>query len=77
MVKILVYLDNGNVCQYEVADEAKAREHASAIINTGYRSVNQEAENVMTWIPPHRINKVVVELETASTTKYFDITVST
>jgi hypothetical protein len=77
MVTISVYLDNGNVCQYDVYDEAKAREHAAAIVSTGYRSVNKEAENVMTWIPPHRIQKVVVNLDGPSNTRYRDTTVST
>jgi hypothetical protein len=75
--KVQVYVDTGNVFQYDVESEAKAREHAAAIIATGYRSVSIEKENVLTWFPPHRIMKVVVLLEAASTTKYFDECVST
>lgn len=75
--KISVYIDTGNVFEYEVTDEAKAREHAAAIIATGYRSVTITDEKTLTWYPPHRITKVVVHLETVSTTKYFDTVVST
>jgi hypothetical protein len=75
--KILVYIDTGNVFEYEVPSEAKAREHAAAIIATGYRSVNIENETTLTWFPPHRITKVVIQLQSASTTKYFDKVSST
>lgn len=77
MVKISVYIDTGNVFEYDVPDEAKAREHAAAIIATGYRSVNEGNKTTLTWVPPHRILKVVAELDTASSTKYFDKVVST
>lgn len=76
-VKISIYVDNGNVFQYEVATEAKAREHAAAIIATGYRSVQGDSPNTLTWFPPHKINKVVVALPVKSSTKYFDEVVST
>lgn len=70
-------MDNGNVFQYEVTSEAKAREHAAAIIATGYRSVAKDDPTKLTWFPPHKINKVVVLLEQKSTTKYFDEVVAT
>jgi hypothetical protein len=76
-VKVQVYIDTGNVFEYEVTDEAKAREHAAAIIATGYRSVSMENEKLLTWFPPHRILKVVAHLEEVSTTKYFDKVLST
>jgi hypothetical protein len=75
--KILVYIDTGNVFEYEVPTEAKGREHAAAIVATGYRSVNVEDETTMTWYPPHRITKVVLKLQHASSTKYFDTVSST
>jgi hypothetical protein len=76
-LKIQVYVDTGNVFEYEVGNEAKAREHAAAIIATGYRSVNEDDPLTLTWFPPHRINKVVVKLNENSTTKYFDKVLST
>jgi hypothetical protein len=36
---VSVYLDNGVVCSYEVADPMKGREHAYEIIMHGYRTV--------------------------------------
>lgn len=77
MITVQVYVDTGNVFQYEVVNEAKAREHAAAIVETGYRSVNKDAPKVLTWFPPHRIMKVVILLEEKSSTKYFDEVVST
>lgn len=51
--KISIYLDTGDVYEYET--NSSAREHVSAIISTGYRSV---VEGVLTHWPPHRIMKV-------------------
>ena len=76
-VKIYVYIDTGNVFTYEVEDEAKAREHAAAIIATGYRSIRKTNTEHMDWFPPHRINKVTLKLDKSSTSKYFDEVVST
>lgn len=56
--KISVYLDSGVVCEYEVADPIKGREHAAAIIKTGYRSTSENGD--LEWFPPHRIEKVKV-----------------
>lgn len=55
MNTIHIYLDDGRVFEYEVSNPDKAREHASAIINTGYRHT---AEGVLEYYPPHRILKV-------------------
>lgn len=55
--KVSVYLDDGRVFEYFVADPMKGREHASAIIKTGYRhSAGEDLE----WYPPHRIEKVKI-----------------
>lgn len=54
-VLIQVYLDDGRVFEYEVADSIKAREHAYAIVTTGYRHTTEE---YMEHYPPHRISKV-------------------
>jgi hypothetical protein len=72
LTTISVYVDNGNVYEYEVNSEAKAREHAAAIIATGYRSVSADNPTLLTWFPPSRIVKVVANLPATSTTKYFD-----
>jgi hypothetical protein len=73
MVTIHVYIDNGNVYSYQVDDETSAREHASAIISTGYRSVGKSSPMTMTWYPVHRISKVKLELDKASKTSYTDV----
>lgn len=52
---IEVYLDDGRVFTYDVANESKVREHSSAIINTGYR---HNDGTVFEHYPPHRISKV-------------------
>jgi hypothetical protein len=67
--KILTYLDDGRVFEYSVGHEAKAREHASAIVSGGYRH-NDGAE--FEHYPPHRILKV--KISPAPLTLYPDIT---
>ena len=63
---ISVYLDDGRVFEYEVANELKVREHTSAIIATGYRhNDGDEFEHY----PPHRISKVK---SSGIATKYTD-----
>src|SRR5690349_5113242 len=47
MVKISIYIDTGNVYEYDVPTEATAREHADAIIKTGYRSVQTDALTIL------------------------------
>lgn len=61
-MEIQVYLDDGRVFKYEVANENKAREHAAAIIATGYRHnpADPEGEDYFECYPPHRIMKVKV-----------------
>jgi hypothetical protein len=56
VVSINVYIDTGNVYHYEVDNEVKAREHADAIIKTGYRSVNTDKVNNSNMVasPPNR-----------------------
>ena len=54
-MQINIYIDDGRVFSYEVANKAKLREHAHAIVQTGYRSDNEEG---FTHYPPHRILKV-------------------
>lgn len=72
LTTISVYVDNGNVYEYEVNSEAKAREHAASIVATGYRSVSADSPTILTWFPPSRILKVVMTLPEPSSTKYFD-----
>lgn len=76
-VRVQVYIDTGNVHEYEVASESEGREHAAAIIATGYRSATVNNPKRLTWFPPHRINKVVLLLLESSNTKYFDKIIST
>lgn len=57
-MKISVYLDDGRVFEYEVSSAEKVREHAHAIIQTGYR---HNDGNVFEHYPPHRILKVKSE----------------
>lgn len=71
-VRVQVYVDNGNVYHYDVTDEAKGREHADAIIRTGYRSVCEGERRSLTWWPPHRIVKVKLLLSEDSSTSYTD-----
>ena len=68
--KVSVYLDTGVVCEYEVTTPEKGREHAAAIIKTGYRSTGH-GESDLEWYPPHRIDKVKVS-KAAESTKYRD-----
>lgn len=58
-VKVQVYLDDGRVAEYPVKSPISGREHASAIIKTGYRSTPVGSRD-LEWYPPHRIVKVKV-----------------
>lgn len=69
-VKIQVYIDTGVVFEYEVNSPEKAREHMAKIITTGYRSTPKDS-TVLTWWPPHRIDKVVAD-GAAESTNYSD-----
>lgn len=60
MVKVYVYLVNGNVDIYEVENEWKAREHAEKIWATGLRiRVGKRLE----WLGPHYIDKICWDVE--------------
>jgi len=67
MFTVEVYLDDGRVFSYEVKSEEKVREHASAIIKTGYRHNDGE---IFEHYPPHRILKVKCDAKIS--TKYLD-----
>ena len=56
--KVVVYLDNGVCFEYAVSSSHKAREHSSAIIQTGYR--HNDGKGEFEHYPPHRISKVKV-----------------
>ena len=68
-MKISVYLDDGRVYSYEVNGPMKAREHASAIVATGYR--HNDGKGEFEHYPPHRISKVKATGEPIPT-KYSD-----
>lgn len=55
MIKIYVYLKNGNVDAYKVENEWKAREHAEKIWKTGLR---KKVGNRLEWFGPHYIDKI-------------------
>jgi len=55
---IQIYVDHGVVYEYEVESAEKVREHASAIVETGYR---HNDGSTFVHYPPHRILKVKCE----------------
>lgn len=55
MTTLSVYMDDGRVFEYEVADAMKAREFAHRIVTGGPR-INVGEFNE--WYPPHRVLKV-------------------
>lgn len=55
MVKIQIYLIDGNIIEYQVRDEMAARDHMHKIVMGGYREVKND---VLTWFPPQYILKV-------------------
>lgn len=59
-MKVSIYLDDGRIHSYEVADSDKAREHATGIVKGGWR-FNPDGEDWFEHYPPHRILKVKVE----------------
>lgn len=75
MTQVQVYLDFGVVHEYEVDNPIKGREHAAAIIETGYRHTPIGSPD-LEWYPPHRIVKVKVK-GGAESTKYRDSTRAT
>ena len=56
---VSVYLDDGRVFDYEASDPMKGREHAAAIVKSGYRHTATGTDE-LEWYPPHRIVKVKV-----------------
>lgn len=67
--KVSVYIDNSIVYEYAVNDPMSGREHAAAIIATGYRHTCPNGD--LEWFPPHRIIKVKVS-GGGESTKYKD-----
>ena len=65
---IQIYLDDGRVFEYEVKDAIKGREHAAAIVASGYRASDGDD---LEWYPSHRIIKVRVQ-GGAESSKYKD-----
>jgi len=55
---VRVYVDNGVVYEYDVTSPEKGREHAAAIIATGYR--HNDGKGEFEHYPPHRIDKVKI-----------------
>lgn len=70
--KIVIYLDDGVTFNYSVDSMSSAREHVSAIIATGYRSVQEKQPNILVHYPPHRIQKVKIIAPEAIETGYRD-----
>jgi hypothetical protein len=64
-----------NKYAYEVSEPHKGREHAAAIIATGYRHTPRGSMD-LTWFPPHKIEKVVVA-GGAGGTQYQDVPAAT
>jgi len=75
MTKVLIYMDDSRVFEYEVSDPMKGREHAAKIIEGGYRHTPSESED-LEWYPPRKIEKVKV-VGGGESTAYKDITRAT
>jgi hypothetical protein len=58
MTKINVYMQDGRVFNYEVANPIKAREHAHRIVTLGWRNV---VDGIMEYYPVHQVLKVTFE----------------
>lgn len=58
--QINVYMQDGRVFKYNVANTAKAREHAHRIITLGWRNVT---DGIMEYYPVHQILKVAFPYE--------------
>ena len=57
-MKINVYMQDGRVFDYDVANCTKAREHAHRIVNYGWRNV---VDGIMEYYPVHQVLKVTFE----------------
>jgi uncharacterized protein YdaT len=68
MITVQVYMIDGRVFEYDVADQAKAIEHAHAIVTEGYRHAGK-ADEMEEWYPAHRVLKVKY---LANTSNYYD-----
>jgi hypothetical protein len=75
MTTISIYMDTGVVFEYEVSNSTKGREHAHAIITTGYRHTPKGSDD-LEWFPPIRIDKVKVS-GAGESTSYKDTTRAT
>lgn len=60
MCLISVYLQDGRIFEYEVANSTKAREHAHRIINFGWRNWEEGRE---CYYPTHQVLKVTFSME--------------
>ncbi|USN14198.1 hypothetical protein PAPPERLAPAPP_05280 [Brevundimonas phage vB_BpoS-Papperlapapp] len=69
---VSVYIDDGLVYEYDLPSMPAAREHVSAIIATGYRSVQTNQPHVLVHYPPHRITKVKITAPSPIHTAYPD-----
>lgn len=67
--KVSVYIDDGRVFFYFVGSADKAREHAAAIVEGGYR--HNDGHGEFEHYPAHRIKKVKIS-GGAVPTKYPD-----
>lgn len=72
---ISIYLDDGRVFEYPVADPMKAREHAYAIVTNGYRHTPETTDD-LEWYLPHRVTKIKIN-GAGESTSYRDKTRST
>lgn len=61
MIELNVYLEDGRVLKYCVANNDKAREHANAIVTTGWRNIT---DGMMEYYPVHKVMKVTWKAET-------------
>ena len=59
MKTISIYMKDGRVFEYEVADASKGREHAYGIISSGYRHTSIDSQD-LEWYTPSSILKVKV-----------------
>ena len=73
--RVEIYMDCGIVHEYHVSDPMRGREHAAAIIKSGYRHTPEGSSDLI-WYPPHRIDKVKV-IGGAESTQYRDKTRAT
>lgn len=61
MIKVLVYLEDGNVVSYEVTDVHKAMENAFRVVNEGWRTKSCNTL-WMVYHVPENILKIVIQV---------------